>query len=76
MYAPPSDVAHDKSKQGELPLEEVTTMLKADDVAPETAKLVVDWLERPSGVLGMLMGCGGDLAGAVHYYQAITIKAS
>ena len=59
-------MAHYQSKYGELPLEESIAMMNAQDLPPETAKLVADGMETLLGVLGMLLGYGDEPEGGVH----------
>ncbi len=50
------NVAHYKAKYGELPLEEHQTMLEADDIDEEMAKLLASGVLEMAAVLALVTG--------------------
>ena len=54
------NVAHYRSKYGELPLEETIALLHAETVNDSQAKLLADGMENLAAVIAIADGKGGD----------------
>ena len=54
------NVAHYRSKYGELPLEETIALLHAENVNDSQAKLLADGMENLAAVIAIADGKGGD----------------
>ena len=54
------NVAHYRSKYGELPLEESIALLHAETINDSQAKLLADGMENLAAVIALADGKGGD----------------
>ena len=54
------NVAHYRSKYGELPLEETIALLHAENITDSQAKLLADGMENLAAVIAIADGKGGD----------------
>ena len=54
------NIAHYRSKYGELPLEETMELLHAETVNDSQAKLLADGMENLAAVIAIADGTGGD----------------
>ena len=54
------NIAHYRSKYGELPLEETIALLHAENINDSQAKLLADGMENLAAVIAIADGKGGD----------------
>ena len=54
------NVAHYRSKYGELPLEETIALLHAENINDSQAKILADGMENLAAVIAIANGKGGD----------------